>query len=326
MPLAETLPIGPGCAQWPVWGSVARIVVADPDGLAAATALVRDELSAVDAAASRFRSDSEIWSVHRAGGQRTTVSPVLAELVRAALDAAHATDGDVDPTLGATLVGLGYDRDFAALANDIDGNGHVPATVTVRPVANWRAIELHGRELTVPAGILLDLGAVAKAWTADRCAALVAARCDTAVLVALGGDIATAGPAHDTTASWRIRVQDGPGEPAGWIDLPAGAAVATSSTIARTWRSGSRRLHHVLDPRSGWPAAPTWRTASVAAYTCVRANTLSTAALVRGTGARGWLDNLGAPARLVAADGYVTTLGTWPNDPGTPPAELRSAA
>jgi thiamine biosynthesis lipoprotein len=109
-----------------------------------------------------------------------------------------------------------------------------------------------------------------------------------------------------------VRVQDGPHEPACTISLPAGAALATSSTIGRTWQAGSRRLHHILDPRTGQPAPRVWRTASVAAYTCVRANTLSTAALVRGARAPRWLDALGAPARLVAADGRVTTLGTWP--------------
>lgn len=322
MPLVERLPVGAGCAQWSVWGTVARIVVTEPARLDAATELVRAELAAVDEACSRFRTDSEVRDVFRARGRPITVSVRLAELVRAALDAAVDSDGDVDPTLGLVMSALGYDRDFAAITADASA---VHPNVTVLPTADWRGVRLDGRELTVPTGVLLDLGATAKAWAADRCAAIVAERCETAVLVALGGDIATASPngagidittgagAGSTIAgSWRVRVQDGLQEPAGTISLPAGAALATSSTIGRTWSAGSRRLHHILDPRTGQPAPRVWRTATVAAYTCVRANTLSTAALVRGARARRWLDTLGAPARLVASDGRVTTLGTWP--------------
>jgi FAD:protein FMN transferase len=306
MPLVEQLPIGAGCAQWPVWGTIARIVVAEPSHLDAATDLVRAELAAVDEACSRFRTDSEVRDVFRAHGGPITVSVRLAELVRAALDAAVDTDGDVDPTLGLAMSALGYDRDFAAI---ITGASAMHPNVTALATADWRSVRLDGRELTVPPGVLLDLGATAKAWAADRCAAIMAERCGTGVLVALGGDIATAGP---NGGSWRVRVQDGQHEPSCTISLPAGAALATSSTIGRTWQAGSRRLHHILDPRTGQPAPRVWRTASVAAYTCVRANTLSTAALVRGARARRWLDTLGAPARLVAADGRVTTLGTWP--------------
>jgi thiamine biosynthesis lipoprotein len=316
MPLVETLPVGTGCAQWSVWGTIARIVVTDPARLDGATAVVRAELAAVDAACSRFRTDSEVRDVFRAKGRPITVSVRLAELVRAALDAAVDSNGDVDPTLGLPMSALGYDRDFAAITT---GASPVHPSLTAYEAAGWRTVRLDGRELTVPAGVLLDLGATAKAWAADRCAALVAEHCDTGVLVALGGDIATAGPAAGPTAgaladsgSWRVRVQDGPDEPACTVTLPGGAALATSSTIARKWRSGARSLHHILDPRTGQPAPRVWRTASVAAYTCVRANTLSTAALVRGARAPRWLDTLGAPARLVAADGRVVTLGTWP--------------
>jgi thiamine biosynthesis lipoprotein len=299
MPLVETLPVGGDTAQWPVWGTVARIVVTDPDVVQKAAAIVRAELAAVDAACSRFRADSELGAVCRSG-RTGTVSPLLAELVGAALDAARQTDGDVDPTVGAALCGLGYDRDFAALT----GRRVAPA-IRVFPAPDWRAVRLRDRALTVPPGVLLDLGATAKAVAADRAAALVASRLDVGVLVALGGDIATAGPAPD--GGWRVLVQDRPGDPHCTVRLPAGAALATSSTVGRTWGS----FHHILDPRTALPAPRVWRTVSVAAYSCLRANTLSTAAIVRGHRAPDLL--AGAPARLVTADRDVLRLGGWPS-------------
>jgi thiamine biosynthesis lipoprotein len=62
------------------------------------------------------------------------------------------------------------------------------------------------------------------------------------------------------------------------------------------------------------PVRGPWRTVSVSAATCVEANTASTAALVRGHGAGGWLAGHGLPARLVHGDGWVHTIAGWPAD------------
>jgi thiamine biosynthesis lipoprotein len=303
MPLVETLPIGADTAQWAVWGTVARIVVTDPAVLDRAAELTRAELAAVDEACSRFRPDSELRSACRAGGRPVTVSPLLADLVAAALHAARQTGGDVDPTVGGALCGLGYDRDFAALT----GRQVAPA-VRVFASPDWRAVRLRDRELTVPEGVLLDLGATAKAAAADRIAALIALRLGSGALVALGGDIATAGPAPD--GGWQILVQDRPGDPRCTVRLPAGAALATSSTAGRTWGRPGELLHHIVDPRTGRPAPVIWRTVSVAADTCLRANTLTTAAIVRGHDAPELLRNV--PSRLVTPDLDVLRLGGWP--------------
>jgi thiamine biosynthesis lipoprotein len=294
MPMVETLPVGADTAQWTVWGTTARIVLTDPALVDRAVPLVRAELAAVDAACSRFRDDSELARACRAG--RMQVSPLLATLVEAALRAAAETDGDVSPTVGAAMSALGYDRDFAAVRS---------RPVRVSPSPDWRDVNLEDGVLTVPDGVLLDLGATAKAVAADRAAAVVADRLGVGVLVALGGDIATAGPAP--SGGWRVLVQDRPGDPQCTVALPAGAALATSSTVSRTWGDG---LHHILDPRTGHPASHLWRTVSVAAHTCLRANTLSTAAIVRGEGAMRLLD--GVPSRLVTRDHAVYRLGGWP--------------
>jgi thiamine biosynthesis lipoprotein len=93
-----------------------------------------------------------------------------------------------------------------------------------------------------------------------------------------------------------------------------GGGLATSSTAVRRWRRGGTAYHHVLDPRTGLPAEPVWRTVTVTAATCVDANTASTAAIVRGRPALGWLARLGLPSRLVGADGAVRRVAGWPAD------------
>jgi thiamine biosynthesis lipoprotein len=291
-----------------VWGVEARIVVSDPAALPEAHRIADEELAAVTGAASRFEPGSELSRLNAgdrsAGG--VELSPLLAEFVAVALAAAADTDGDVDPTLGGDLDRLGYDRDFATLP--IDG---VTLTVVRPRRPGWRRVSLDGRILTLPDDLRLDLGATAKAHAADRLARRIADSTGSDVLVSLGGDIATAGP---TGRLWEVLVQDLPTDPAQQIAIPDGAGVATSSTQKRRWRSDGQARHHILDPRFGLPADDVWRSVTVAATTCVRANALSTASIVRGLKAPEWLRGLGADARLVARDGSVVRTGRWPAD------------
>ena len=84
--------------------------------------------------------------------------------------------------------------------------------------------------------------------------------------------------------------------------------------MVRSWRRRGREVHHIVDPRTGDVPAAVWRTVTVAASTCVEANTASTAAVVLGDRASAWLAERELPARLVAYDGTVRTLGGWPDD------------
>ena len=73
-------------------------------------------------------------------------------------------------------------------------------------------------------------------------------------------------------------------------------------------------MHHIIDPFTGEPVASPWRTVSVAAADCADANIAATAAIVRGERAPRWLAELGLPARLVAREGKVVTVGQWPRE------------
>lgn len=313
-----------GSASWQALGTGVHLVVTDDRLLAPARRMLEADLAAVDLACSRFRPDSEIVALDQAmaapgdDGARAEpvqVSPLLAEAIAVALRAARLTDGDVDPTVGQAMNAVGYDRDFSLIPAE-----GPPVKLTVRTIPGWRQVEFdeYSRRVWLPPGVRLDLGATAKAWAADRSAHRIAAELGCGVLVSLGGDVAVAGQAP--AGGWRIRVQDVSGRPE---DTPAGPSavvaiqaggLATSSTAARRWRRGGDVLHHILDPRTGLPAAPVWRTVSVAAASCADANTASTAAIIRGDQAPGWLTSLGLPARLVDEAGTVHTVAGWPDE------------
>jgi thiamine biosynthesis lipoprotein len=165
--------------------------------------------------------------------------------------------------------------------------------------------------ICVPLGVELDLGATGKAFAADRAARRIANETGTGVLVSLGGDIAIAG--EPPAAGWPVRISDDHRDSDGpTISLRTGG-LATSSTTVRRWRAGGAEHHHIVDPRTGRSAREIWRTASVAAATCVDANAASTAAIVLGEAAPAWLARTGLAARLVGTDGEVVGVAGWPH-------------
>jgi thiamine biosynthesis lipoprotein len=303
-----------------VFGTTATLLVSDPAAVRAARAVADAELAAVDRACSRFRADSELSRLNAAGGRPVAVTGLFADILEVALRAAQLTGGDVDPTCGRALSNIGYDRDFAVLLAAGDTAERRPGPA--RRVPGWRSVQLDRplRQVRLHRGAQLDLGSTAKAWAADRCATMIAARTGSGVLVSLGGDIAVAGPPPG--AGWRIRVTDdhaaSPDAPGQTVTIAAGG-LATSSTTVRTWAVGGQRMHHIIDPATGAPARSCWRTVSVAAGSCVDANTATTAAIIRSAAALSWLRDAGLPARLVRDDGSVEVVAGWPSE--RPPAD-----
>jgi thiamine biosynthesis lipoprotein len=286
-----------------------HVTVTDEHVLPQALAIARAEVAALDDACSRFRDDSELARINRTGGG--VVSPLLFAAVEAALSAAETTDGLVDPTVGAAMNALGYDRDFDVIVR----RGAKPS-FELRPASGWRSVDVFRDTsiVRVRRNGHLDLGATAKAFAADRIASSIYAATGSPILVSLGGDIASGGPAP--AAGWPILVTDdsrdrrGPGQ----VVAIREGGLATSSTTVRRWRTGNVEAHHIVDPRTGAPAAEVWRTVSVAARTCLDANTAATAAIVMGRTAPAWLDERDLIARLVRVNGEVVLTGGWPKE------------
>lgn len=292
---------------WSLWSTTATLVVTEPRRLSRARTVADRILADIDLAANRFRPDSEICGLGPGPDGWVELSPTLAGLLARALYAATLSGGSVDPTVGATMADLGYDRDLYLVLRD-----GAPARAVVRPVCGWQRLRLEDRRLRLPTGVVLDLGATAKAAAADRCATEIATTCDTGVLVGLGGDIATAGPAP--RGGWQVAVRDLATEPGTQVRLAPGTAVATSSTARRRWRAGGAPRHHIVDPLTSRPAESPWRSVTVVGTSCVEANTASTACIAKASAGSSWLAGTGLPARLVDHDNSVVTLGAWPRD------------
>jgi thiamine biosynthesis lipoprotein len=301
-----------GVRSFPAWSCTMRLAVADPEVLGPASDDLIAMLDAVDAVASRFRTDSALSIANRRAGRPMPVPGLLVQLADAALTVARHTGGLVDPTVGRAMRRIGYDRDIADVLAADPGQAATRLTPyrAVSAMPGWRQVRLDRNIglLTVPAGTELDLGATAKAYTADQAAATLSRRYGTAVLVELGGDIAVAGDRPD---GWCVHVAEragGDGQP---VLLHRGG-LATSTTALRRWQHGGRTVHHIVDPRTGTSASGPWRTVSVAAHSAIAANAASTAAIVLGADALAWLQARQLAARLVGIDGTVHTTAGWP--------------
>ena len=231
---------------------------------------VQRRFEAEDRRFSRFRGDSELTRVNRAGGGWSEVSEAFQEVLTAALDAAERTEGVFDPTVHDALIAAGYDRDFDELLAGARGALH-PAT----PCGRWTEIRTRPGAVCLPAGVHLDLGGIAKGWCADRAADEAIAAGLPWVLVNAGGDLRVQGAAP----SLAVAIEDP--ETSGELlrTTMSGGALATSSVTKRAWGTDA---HHVIDPATGTPARTELLQASVWAPTCAEAEVAATHALLLG--------------------------------------------
>ena len=253
---------------------------------AACWQVVRDLVLEWDCIFSRFREGTELNRVNASAADVVLVSEPFARALRAALAAARATGGLVDPTLGAALVAAGYDDDLSRLTDD------------TRPLGpsergTWGSVRLSGRLLFRPRGTVLDLNGVVKSLVADEAVRLL----PSPSFVSAGGDISASGPV----------VVALPGE--GSIRLESGG-LATTGTTRRRWRRAGVEQHHLIDPRTGRPSRSRWDVVTVAASSCLAADVAAKAAFLRSDDGPDWLDELSLPGRFLA--GATATLNdTW---------------
>ena len=191
-------------------------------------------------------------------------------LVAGAVCGWSATAGRFDPTVLAAVRAAGYDRPFEDLGDVVaSGWASVPGCGDIELDDDLRAV-------TLPHGVGLDLGGIAKGHTADLVVEHLLDAGATGALADLGGDIRAVG-------DWHVAVEGEDGDAQALLGLADGAVV-TSSTRRRRWPGvGGRDRHHLIDPATGGPAASDVVQATVVARTASTAEVLATAAVVAGT-------------------------------------------
>jgi thiamine biosynthesis lipoprotein len=280
---------------------------------------------------SRFDPQSEVSALTRFAGSPVVVSPETLELVERALAAWRFTRGLFDPTVLGALVRAGYDRSFEHLdQHAADGSSAL--------TTGAGAIDIVANTVRLPAHIGFDPGGIGKGLAADIVTDELRAQGATGVCVNLGGDVRVSGTGPSGNA-WSIAV-DHPehSHPLTRIGLAHGA-VATSTTLRRSWQVGGELRHHLIDPTTGKPSVSDLTFVTVIAGHAWMAEVLAKAVLLHGAPHQfELLAGNGAAALAIDRDGSVSaSLGidaylAEPLHPSVarefvePPRELASAS
>jgi thiamine biosynthesis lipoprotein len=250
----------------------------EPQRLQAGFEGVRQYFAESEARFSRFREHSELSRLNRAAGTWFQASPELFEVVQEALELHRLTGGLFDPSILNALRKAGYDRSM----DEIKPRPVLPAASAEkwrRPRFTETQLDPRRSAIRLPKGVPIDLGGIAKGWTAAKAALLLSAY-SPACTVSAGGDMLCVGLPQGQPA-WQIALEDPRDEQQVLAVLKiAPGALATTSVTRRRWRQGDQPRHHVIDPRRGQPVDSDWLSISVFAPTATQAEAFAKALLM----------------------------------------------
>ena len=296
-------------------GSECRVtvVVADHDDADAVLGEALTHLEHLEQTWSRFRPDSELSGLNRAGGAPVVVSEETFSVIAMAVQANELTAGRFDATLLGALEAAGYDRSFELLdaAPNPGRPEQWPGVAGTRGPRPRVGLDATSRTVTLAEGVRIDLGGIGKGRAADLVCEKALALGALGACVDLGGDVRVAGiPPEGRT--WAISVADPrcPDVDLAVVDLLDGG-VATSSRLRRRWPGADGRdAHHLIDPATSRPAGSDLVAVTVLAAMTAWADVFAKAALLAGS-AEGvaMIAEAGLSALLVTADGDTLTAG-----------------
>lgn len=234
-----------------------------------------EELARIEALMSEWDENTPVSLVNRnAGIQPVSVPGELMKIVERGIEYGHLTGGAFD----ITWRGMGRLWDFGEEFR-IPSSEEIEAAVSK---VDYRKVRVGENTLFLPeSGMALGLGGIAKGYAIDRAGLKLKEFGIGSFLVDGGGDILTAGEVSGRP--WRLGIRDPRGGPADLVRKLSlsGGAVVTSGDYERFRIENGRRYHHIIDPRTGWPAEGC-RSVTVYSRTAERADVLATAVFVLG--------------------------------------------
>ena len=219
---------------------------------------------------------SDVWRINHAEGQPVEVDPVTAEVIRTALAISEISEGAFDITIAPASALWDFKAETPALPD-------AEALAEAASRVNWRALQLEGNTVTLPAGMMIDLGGIAKGYIGDAVRAYLENRGITSAVLAFGGNIVTIGTKPDGKL-WKIGVQDidGPAMESMLVLQMGGGSAVTSGNYERGFELDGVRYHHILEPATGWPVQNSLASVTILGDSSAMGDGLSTAAFVLG--------------------------------------------
>lgn len=224
----------------------------------------------------------------------------VSDLLDMSVAIGQQSQGAFDPAIGALSLLWGFSLptppqappDEAAIRRLLPGSH---SRFLLHEASGWKRLTPYTK---------LDFGGIAKGYAIDRGIAVLRAHGVHNAILDAGGDLRVIGDHHGKP--WRIGLRHPRrhGDTLGWFEAKGDVSIVTSGDYERYFFYHGRRYQHILDPRTGMPAAGSM-SATVVASNATLADAWSTALFVLGPKGLPLLDARGMQAVLVDADGKV---------------------
>ncbi|MBI3685510.1 FAD:protein FMN transferase [Candidatus Azambacteria bacterium] len=240
---------------------------------------------------SRFLPESELSHLNKSAGNPYHASGEMIDLLTVAWQWHRETKGVFDPSVIGALENLGYDRSL-----DFDkGPARTDANIVFNMGVHQAVFSRRGRfadmrihkksgDVVLPQGLRIDFGGVGKGYIVDKIAMRLAQKYDH-FWISAGGDMYVKG-CDLAGKPWEVGVQDPLHlqSDIGNVTMKelSFMAVATSGVMKRRGEKGGLKWHHIIDPRTGFPATQEVIAVTVLARTTVEADVCAKTALILG--------------------------------------------
>ncbi|MDP2791970.1 MAG: FAD:protein FMN transferase [Rectinemataceae bacterium] len=237
-------------------------------------------LKTIEDRMSANKDGTEIAEVNAAAGLRAVkVSADTFDVIAKGIEYAKLTQGAFDISIGPLVKLWNIGTDYAK----VPPKAEIAAALKL---VDYRKIELDAKNLTVKLsapGMRLDLGAIAKGYSADEVATILTKHKVKAAVIDLGGNVLVFGKKKDGSP-WRVGVQDPRSNRGDYIGLVTGQAmtVVTSGIYERFFVEEGKHYHHILDTKTGWPADNSLVSVSIISASSMDADALSTSLFALG--------------------------------------------
>ncbi len=237
---------------------------------------------------SRYRDDNVVHVINNSNGLPVVVDEETARLLDFAAALTALSDGRFDITSGVLRKAWSF-----------DGSDRVPPQQQIEILlgnVGWHKVTWNPAtlELQLQPGMQIDFGGIGKEYAVDNAVRLAQSHAPgLSCLINFGGDVAVLNSRRDRQP-WLVGIESSarPGTAQQVVQLKQGA-LATSGDARRYILCNGQRYSHILDARNGWPVRDAPRSITVAAETCTQAGTLTTLAMLQGSGAEEMLRTSG---------------------------------
>ncbi|MBR5960376.1 MAG: FAD:protein FMN transferase [Clostridia bacterium] len=252
---------------------------------------------------SRTVEGSDVWRINHAKGEPVEVSDDTMNILRCAQEISAKSDGAFDVTIAPVSTMWNFTKEPHVLP---DADEIAKAAERV----DYTRMKLEGNRVTLPEGMMIDLGGIAKGYIADQVKAYLKKRGVKYAILSFGGNIVAIGSGKPDGTPWKVGIQD-IDKPTGehmLISLNKGGSTVTSGTYERGFDLDGVRYHHLLSAETGWPVQNELASVTIFSESSMEGDALSTTAFVLGTEkGLALIESLkGVEALFIAKDRTVT--------------------